>query len=734
MVWQSADSDLDLELYYDQIRRDVEEGRVWITLGGRQYPVDNLYYQGSFYQICPRSCHQNLTRSVCNWLPTCSWSQQLGQCTADALLPERYEMAVLIPCDILPRRSALEREDLVASLRQSVEYALNMCPNISSKNVHSFGVGKVYPSSLVFTVQRSMLSPPLSRMVEDLDSLVANGGLQIDINNTYLTVEGLGNFSQLEVTLTYELMNFTDTGNLKIRKFIAKNITRLIQDVFPLDAISVLNFRFLQNYVQFDAEKTKEGIISLNETEKLMRDLWKLGGFGIVQDNVKHVPKQVFFQEKFHSNCTLDCGTRLDAADCNKMKKCVWSTEGNLSHCSRDQKLPDRYQLELFVPCIDLSSFSAAEVNKMEWILLQNFTNILGTPTADVINNITMTKTGVLVDLQASVQLPYLQRYAAILSRQTDYRTGIKFGISQRFSVRNRLDYTNVHVKLTFHSIDFELLKIKYSYDDLTAKIVQSLNDVLLGVLVQSMEVVTIHREVVEFTLQKRRESIVNMDDQIHILSNAVTKGQFSLNIPFVRPVVASSIFITGSFRQLCPDKYPVLTTTTVVNVPITVSVANMTPTQPVTTTLPLSRPSVILIYNRSEVEPSWLQRQMDSYGLGACLVEIRQCPACMTGFSRNTCSFHHTYLPPLTTSTPDVTTLHRSHALPIPKDDYRIGPVAATAMAVGGFFVLALLMWAIQSLHEAMKKEKASNSEIKIDSASNSPAGRGIEELPVDY
>ncbi|OWF56231.1 hypothetical protein KP79_PYT12005 [Mizuhopecten yessoensis] len=730
MVWQSADSDLDLGLYYDQLRGDVDAGRVWITLGGTRYAVDNLYYQGSFYQICPRSCHQNLTQSVCNWLPNCGWSHQLAQCTTDALLPERHEMTVLVPCHILPYRTPLETDALIASFKHEVENVLFVYPNISSRNVHSFGIGQVYPSSLVFTVQRSMMSPPLLRMVEDLDKWIAAGGLMIDIgpNSTRVTAKALGNFTELEVALRYEAMNLTNTTNLTIRQLVAENLTRLIEDVFPLGVISVANFRLSQKYVRFDAEKT--GDMSLREMEKLMQELWRLGGFGIVQGNVKHLPNEINFQEKFHSNCTLDCSTSLDAGHCNKLQMCVWFTEGNVSHCARDHKLPDRYQLDLFVPCMDLNAFSATEVNTIEQTLLQNFTTILGTPNSNVVTNVTITRTGVRVDLQASVQFPHLERYVTVLSNHTDYRTGFRFGVQPRFSIRNRLDYTNVHVKLTFYSIDFELLKIKYSYDDLTAKVVRSLNNVLLGVLVQSLEMVSIHREVVEFTVRKEGESNVHMEDEIKILTAIVEEGQFSLDIPFVRPVVASSIFVEGSFRQLCPDKYPVFTTTTV-NVPVTISAANFTTSQPITTTLTWSRPSVILIYNHSEVQRSLLHSQMESYGVSACLVDIRQCPACMTRFSRNTCSFDDSNVTSLSTHAPIDTTPDHPSKLPMPDDGFHIGLVAATTMAVGGFFVLALLMWAAQSIHEAMKKENGNKPETENDPATISQAGRGIEELP---
>ncbi|XP_060069559.1 uncharacterized protein LOC132549629 [Ylistrum balloti] len=732
MVWQSSESDLDLEFYYDQIRRDVDAGRVLITLGGTHYSVDNLYYQGSFYQICPRPCHQNLTRSLCNSLPSCSWSHQLGQCTANALLPEKHEVTVLVPCDVLPHQSVQEKDVLIASFRQRVESALHMYPNISTRNVHSFGVGHVYPSSLVFTVQRSMQSPPLSRMVKDLEAWIANGELKINMgpNGTHITARGLGNFTELEVSLLYELIDFTDTSNLPLRQSSAKNITRLVSDVLPLDAISVLNFRFSRNYVILNAVKSATGTMSLKDIENVIRDLWKLGGFGVVNGNLKHIPKQILFQEKFYSNCTIDCSTRTDPDHCNKLKECVWSTERNVSFCKTDQMLPDRYQIDLFAPCMDLNMLSVAEVNDMERLLLGNFTAILGSPKSNVIRNVTITQKGVRVSLQASVQMPYLDTYIAILSNYTDYRTGYRFGVTSRkpLSFRDPFDYTNVLIKLTFNSIDFEILKIKYTYDDLTAKVVQSLNNVLLGVLVQSLEIVSIYREVVEFTLRKDGNSKVNMDKEIRLLSNTIEKGGLVLNIPFVRPVVASNMFVTGSFKELCPDKYPVITTTTV-NVPITVSAANITPSQPITMTLPLLRPSVILIYNDSEIDRSRLKNHMDSYGLSTCLVEVHRCPACLTAFSRNTCRFDYSNVVISTTPSPVVTTQDQPHVVPVVEDDYRIGPVAATTMAVGGIFVLALLMWAVQSLHKAMK-EKENKSESKPDSQT----GRGIEELPVDY
>ncbi|XP_069142121.1 uncharacterized protein [Argopecten irradians] len=728
LVWQSEDNNVDLEFYYDQIRRDVEDGRVWITLGGTKHIVDNLYYQGSFYQICPRSCHENITHSVCNWLPGCGWQPRLSQCTEDALLPERYEMTLLAPCDALPSLSDIEKAALTASLEQSVESSLSTFSNISSKNVHSFRIGQVYPSSLVFTVQRSMLTPPLSRMVDDLNMWIANGGLQIDVNGRQIPVEGLGNFSQLEVTLEYELINFTDKSAINIRMDIAKNLTRLVQDVFPLNALSVVNFRFSQNSVRFDAEKTRASLMSLKKIEQILRELWKLGGFGIISDGTKHIPIQINFTETFHSNCTIDCTSRLDASNCNTMKNCAWFSEGNISRCSGDQKLSDRYLLRLFAPCLDVTSLSVTEIHYLEQELMKNFSDILGIPTSHVITRVNINGTEVLVNLQSSVRSPYLDKYASILLRETDYKTGRKFGIQPKFSFRNHLDYTNVHISLVFYSIDFELLKIKYRMEQLTEKLIESLNDVLFGVLVQSVEVVSIHRENLEFKMHKSRNSKVNMEDEIRILTKAVTEGQFTLNIPFVRPVVATSISTKGTFKELCPSRYPILTAPTI-NVPISVSAANITPTLPVTTTLNWPRPSVILVYNRSEVEPSWLQIQMDSYGLSACLVEIRECPACMTGFSRTTCRFDHPELSKSTTPSQVVTTPRLPKVVPVATDDYHIGPVAATTIAVGGIFVLALIMWAVQSLHEAMKK--GSKSETKTDS----PAGRGIEELPeVDY
>ncbi|CAC5364285.1 unnamed protein product [Mytilus coruscus] len=687
-VDSSYDNSIDLRSEYDILQKAVTNGKVNVTVFDQAYDVKYVFFIGSFDHLCPRRCDEG-TQSTCSIIPGCDWSNT-GQCLSDVVFPERKTVNVVLPCIDIRKLSDPEKNYLLSKTTQYfTKYLKTKTLSTVVTSVHH---QKDSPNHIVINLQATSRSPPLSVLYKDTEQWLKDKTLDLSFNNYTLLGRSSNDFTSISVALEFSNINFTELSIYKRMDWIKEISSRL--KLILSDGISVDNEWLTLNYSIFDIRKSNNISyhIDLDKDLEKIQTFINLGGLTFHSQSTPITPHNIL------TNGNIDCHIcNLTTQICKMERKCFLQGKWDVKFCNAI-KNPDKFTYEVLLPCNQTQTLTVDEKKESEKILYNKVLKLLHPAGQHIINSVHIQQKGVTIKLQTSPLYPYLERYAETLQQQVDFRTGFNFGPQNKTTVlvpRHAEDFTNVEITLDFGSIDFDAIVNSglASYSQISSLLNRKINFFLLGEIVQTYQVRTIEKDYIMFSLKKRYDSQIELSREITKLKNLVDAGVFDIDINYIRPVTATRMSVQGTFDELCDNLAAQSTGPVIYTLPTVASNASIH--QIPVAMIPV--PSILVLYNRSTASIPSLQTVIDTMYVDVCFIEMKKSPVTMESFSWNTCSFNT----PLKDNT-----IKTERSNP----DY-IGPVQWTIIGVGGIFILALALWAIQGIHEMSKKNKSEES-----------------------
>ncbi|XP_052068063.1 uncharacterized protein LOC127707518 [Mytilus californianus] len=690
-VDSSYDNSIDLRSEYDILQKAVTNGKVNVTVNEQTYDVKYIFFIGSFDHLCPRSCDEG-TRSTCSIIPGCDWSNT-GQCLSDVVFPERKTVNVVFPCIDIRKLTDPEKNHLLSKATKYItKYLKTKTP---STVVTSVQYPKDSPNHIVITLQATSRSPPLSVLYKDTEQWLKDKTLDLSFNNYTLLGRSSNDFTSISVALEFSNINFTELSIHKRMDWIKEISSRL--KLILSDGVSVDNEWLTLNYSIFDIRRSNNISyhIDLDKVLEKIQTFINLGGLSFHSQSNPITPHNVLM------NGNIDCNIcNLTAQICKMERKCFWQGKWDVKFCNA-VKNPDKFTYEVLLPCNQTQTLTVDEKKDSEKILYNKVLQLLHPAGQDIINSVHIQQKGVTIKLQTSPLYPHLERYAETLQQQVDFRTGFNFGPQNKTTVlvpRHAEDFTNVEITLDFGSIDFDAIVNSglASYSQISSLLNRKISFFMLGEIVQTYQIRTIEKDYIRFSLKKSYDSHIELTGEITKLKTMVDGGVFDIDINYIRPVTATWMSVQGTFDELC-DNLAGQSTGPVINTLPTVASNVSIPQIPIAM-IPV--PSILVLYNKSTASIPSLQTVIDTMYVDVCFIETKKSPVTMESFSWNTCSFNT----PVKDNTIKTERSNPDH----------IGPVQWTIIGVGGIFILALALWAIQGIHEMSKKNKSQESAPK--------------------
>lgn len=465
-----------------------------------------------------------------------------------------------------------------------------------------------------------------------------------------------------------------------------------------------------------DAQRENK-TVNIEDVIDKIRKFISIGGLSIITHKDRYLPTNVKYRGIYIDKCPNNCTYSSNDTTCLELGGCHLETADNVTSCTNNHYLSDKITFNLHLPCNSTQSLNLTEIQETKDDLLDKITNILSPVSNKVVMDIDIRQNDVMLTLQATSLFPYIQSYTEKI-KQSQLNFGPNSDQS-RFTAISSGEFTDVEIALEFNTIDFDGIQnsLLATRTDIIESLQRKLDSILLAETMKNFHVLSVKDDTLIFKLQKDKNGLISMSEQIDRLEKEVKNDMFIIDLSYIRPVIATSYRVKETFKSLCPEKYQV----TILPTFSSIGQANTTGLdyQTIGTFISptMNMVSVVMVYNSFEVTERKLQSYVNvTANLDICFIPVTQLYTAKKKCRLNICipSINPTVKPTKDNKSPNVTMEIPGH--------YDIGPGEAAGITLASLLGLLLAIGAAVLAYNMKKKASMKKMEAK--------AGREIEEM----
>ncbi|KAI8511659.1 hypothetical protein Bbelb_107590 [Branchiostoma belcheri] len=483
-----------------------------------------------------------------------------GSGTAPTPVGSVIDMSAFFPCMFIPTDvSPQVQQEVLGSFLASLHVALQgRGISVPQQAIQVVQVGR---DTIDFTIQDTTGNLDLSVLqnaIHDILSWDEQFTIGHNLDGQYVEYRAANPEDEFNNTVKFEIslgeMNGNDVNlddvlesDFTIRDILEQDIINFVTSTLGPSSVATLNLDNIwiqNNHCTFSISVPLDQLHAMEaEAIKLVDNI---RNFTIHAGSLQ-VTEVDFMTTETCDFCPPICEPR-DAEACYLHTSCQWCVFDGEPQCGDDCLLQEtEYELSAFCPCLPEHPGSQQQLqDSFRDQGLQLLRDRFGGWDSDkTINNITIIGPNITFSIRSSMQQKITPDVISFLSDSSTWNgIAISDGVNQ-YQLMEPFDYTDMDVQVHFNDVDFTNLVTQHSVA--VDRLLPALKTLLTSI-----------GNFLQFSMSREGDSsgAVNLTEEANTIKNAVSRGEFILNLKPGWPI-GTSVSFEGNFDSICPKVNP---------------------------------------------------------------------------------------------------------------------------------------------------------------------------------